>query len=140
MYQICYASESTSDDTLLDDLAAILTEARNFNSSHYITGALYFADGYFFQCIEGSRESLEFLMSKLKKDPRHKNLHIFETQVLKQRMFNDWVMKYVQRHGEIQDFMHELGYSRFAPQHLTQENVNSLVQLLGVVLQQEETV
>ena len=49
MYQFCYASKSTSPKIdLLEDLANILKEARDFNYQHQVTGVLYFADGYFF--------------------------------------------------------------------------------------------
>lgn len=49
MYQFCYASKSTSPKTdLLEDLANILKEARDFNYQHQVTGVLYFADGHFF--------------------------------------------------------------------------------------------
>ena len=38
MHQFCYASESTSEKQhLLEDLTAILSEARNFNYKHQIS-------------------------------------------------------------------------------------------------------
>ena len=55
MHKFCYASESTSEKQhLLEDLTAILSEARNFNYKHQISGVLYFAQGYFFS-ISGRR-------------------------------------------------------------------------------------
>ena len=52
MHKFCYASESTSEKQhLLEDLTAILSEARNFNYKHQISGVLYFAQGYFFQYL-----------------------------------------------------------------------------------------
>ncbi len=61
MYQLCYASCSTSDnDKLLEDLRNILKEARDFNVDHEIRGVLYFADQYFFQCLEGKKGSFRY--------------------------------------------------------------------------------
>ncbi len=55
MYQFCYASKSTSPKPdLLEDLANILKEARDFNYQHQVTGVLYFADGHFFNVSKGN--------------------------------------------------------------------------------------
>ena len=56
MRQICYASTSTSDHVqLLQDVRDILSEARDFNALHNISGVLYYADQHYFQCLEGKR-------------------------------------------------------------------------------------
>lgn len=53
MIQICYASRATSEQPeLLNDLRNILSEARDFNTQHSLTGVLYYADGYFFNVLK----------------------------------------------------------------------------------------
>lgn len=48
MFQLCYASTSTSEKSHLPlDLREVSNEARNFNYVNNIHGVLYFADGYF---------------------------------------------------------------------------------------------
>ena len=70
MIQLCYASRTTSPEyQILNDLRDILSEARNFNSKHAIHGVLYFADGYFFQCLEGDEVAVKHLFEKL--TPHH---------------------------------------------------------------------
>ena len=88
LYQVSYASCATaSQDALLNDLRNILTEARDFNVRHNLTGVLYFADGYFFQCLEGEKAVLEILIEKLEKDTRHRNFNLFEYQPIQHRYF-----------------------------------------------------
>ncbi|HAD70100.1 MAG TPA: blue light sensor protein, partial [Acinetobacter radioresistens] len=54
MIQLCYASKTTSpSDYLLMDLREILSEAQSFNALNSINGVLFYADQYFFQCLEG---------------------------------------------------------------------------------------
>ncbi len=91
MYQFCYASKSTSPKTdLLEDLANILKEARDFNYQHQVTGVLYFADGHFFQCLEGECPTLKsLLVERLNKDSRHQNIKLFETKEIEYPSFPD---------------------------------------------------
>lgn len=132
MYQICYASCSTSrKDQLLGDLRDILNEARDFNVRYYLTGVLYFADGYFFQCLEGSQQNIKFLASKLKKDPRHKGFTLFECKDIQKQNFIEWSMKYVKRNGLIQNYMREQGFELFRPKLLSHKQVDELVLLLA---------
>ena len=50
MRQICYASTSTSDHVqLLQDVRDILSEARDFNALHNISGVLYYADQHYLE-------------------------------------------------------------------------------------------
>ena len=132
IYQMCYASCATSaQDTLLDDLRNILNESRDFNVKHDLTGVLYFADGYFFQCLEGDLSTLDLLINKLKNDPRHKNFQLFNYQAIEQRNFVNWSMKYVQRNSAIQCYLREIGLETFKPKHLNSSQVGEIIHLLA---------
>lgn len=131
MYQLSYASYSISEaDKLFEDLRSILKEARDFNVIHKITGVLYFADQYFFQCLEGRKEDLEFLVEKLKKDSRHKDFTLFECKPIDKLHFKDWSMKYVKRNSLIQDYMREQGFQLFQPKQLRLHQLDKLIGLL----------
>lgn len=68
LFQFCYTSKALSDpQSLLSDLRDILNEAHHFNYLNHIYGVLYFADGYFFQCLEGDQTTIMQLFEKLKK-------------------------------------------------------------------------
>ena len=116
MLQLCYASQSTSTpDHLLQDLGNILQQARDFNVRHGISGVLYYADGYFFQCLEGEEAVLQQLLEKLRKDPRHKNVQLFLACEVEHAHFSDWSMKYVGRNSVVKAFYQQLGFAKFHP-------------------------
>lgn len=128
MHQFCYASESTSNkQSLLADLTAILSEARNFNYNHQISGVLYYANGYFFQYLEGELETLNLLLKKLHTDSRHHNIKLFAVKSLEQRLFPDWSMKYISRNHEIHQFCQSLGLDGFKPHFFEQSHVDDLI-------------
>lgn len=138
MYQFCYASETTSSKAnLLNDLTNILSEARDFNYRHGISGALYFADGHFFQCLEGEKSVLDILLAKLGKDKRHQKIRIFEMHEIQQRCFQDWDMKYISRRDSIHAFCQSLGFDSFKPQEFNQQQVNTLLEQLMVQVASE---
>lgn len=131
MYQISYASRATvQQPEILDQLRDILTVARNFNYRHSVTGVLYYADGQFFQCLEGEKKDLDVLIEKLNKDKRHQDVVFFEYKTIESRQFSDWSMKYVSRNSAIQHYLSELGYSAFDPLQLNQNQVDGMLDLL----------
>lgn len=131
MFQICYASKTTSNDLkILNDLRDILDEARHFNVKHDICGVLYFADEYFFQCLEGDQDTIEMLLDKLFKDPRHHQIKLYQHTEIKHRHFSQWSMKYVKRSSQIQQFFLDQGYEKFAPLCLSQQDLPKLLHLL----------
>ena len=129
MRQICYASTSTSDHVqLLQDVRDILSEARDFNALHNIPGVLYYADQHYFQCLEGDEAVLQLLMSKLLKDPRHKEIKVFEAKTIQGAHFKAWGMKYVQRMSSVHTKMREMGFATFEPQSMSQQQIDQLLQ------------
>lgn len=131
MQQICYVSKATSEHPqLLSDLREILSEARNFNILNDIHGVLYYADGYFFQCLEGNAEVLNQLIIKLKKDRRHQDVILFNTKNIQETSFDGWSMKFVGRNSCVQQYLLDLGYKRFEPLHFTQAQVDQLLEHL----------
>lgn len=128
MHQFCYASESTSDkQSLLKNLTMILSEARDFNYKHQISGVLYYANGYFFQYLEGELETLNLLLNKLNNDSRHDNIKLFAIKSLEQRLFPDWSMKYISRNHQIHQFCQSLGFDGFKPHFFQQNHVDDLI-------------
>ena len=131
MKQLCYASCSTSSSiTLLEDLRNILSEARDFNYRNAITGVLYYADGYFFQCLEGEDPVLELLVEKLRKDSRHREIMIYGLKTIDQTHFTEWAMKYVSRSSHALQYLHEQGQDKFRPFALNPDQVEAFVAYL----------
>jgi len=131
VFKLSYTSKTTSSkEQLLIDLRNILSEARNFNVLHDVTGVLYFADGTFFQYLEGEKDDLFILKEKLEKDLRHTELQFFEMQEIEVRKFSDWAMKYVSKQSMIQQYLLSCNVLGFHPEQLSQQQVNELVDLL----------
>lgn len=133
MHQFCYASQTTSSKAnLLDDLTTILSQARNFNHRHCITGALYFADGYFFQCLEGEKNVLNALFNKLTMDKRHHRIHVFEMREIEHRCFENWDMKYISKRDSIHALCQSFGFDAFKPHDFNQDHVDALLKQLTI--------
>ncbi|MEG0482592.1 MAG: BLUF domain-containing protein [Acinetobacter sp.] len=139
MIQLCYASRTTSPEyQILNDLRDILSEARNFNSKHAIHGVLYFADGYFFQCLEGDEVAVKHLFEKLIRDPRHQQIKLFKTNaVVEDGHFSQWSMKYVRRNSQIQQYFQNKGSGNFQPLDLKDQEIPDLLNLLYEIDQVE---
>jgi len=95
LYNAVYCSRAAPD---VDDatVALILATARRWNPVHGITGLLVFGSGIFFQWLEGPRDNVLLLMSKLKVDPRHTDMvPLSESEEVRERLFPDWDMELV---------------------------------------------
>lgn len=130
-YQICYASQTTSShEQLMVDLREILTTAMHFNYIHKIQGVLYFADNYFFQCLEGEQQQVLKLLDSIKKDPRHSHFHVLDERSAEHANFKDWSMKYVRKRSEVKSFFAELGSNTFNPYLLNPTSLERLLEIL----------
>ncbi|KGT47153.1 BLUF domain-containing protein [Acinetobacter sp. HR7] len=131
MLQLCYVSERIeTEQDLLQDLSDILATARKFNHEHQIYGVLYYAQGKFFQCLQGEPEIVEQLFQSISKDRRHHQVYRFADTTVEKPRFAEWSMKYVHKHSEIAAYFSSLGHSTFLPHELNQDDLNGLLDLL----------
>ena len=117
-------SESKHVDKRMQD---ILVQARRNNRKSKIGGALFFADGYFFQCLEGRESAVYALLEKIKQDSRHEGLKISYCKTVQRRHFRDWTMKYVPIVDEIKEMMIARGYLSFTPIKFDESDINTIV-------------
>ncbi|MFN4282152.1 MAG: BLUF domain-containing protein [Alphaproteobacteria bacterium] len=75
----------------LQDLLAI---SRRNNARAGIGGILLYWDGNFLQYIEGPREQINLLMTKLAADPLHGGIIVLQRQEIAERAFPDWTMAF----------------------------------------------
>jgi hypothetical protein len=59
-----------------------------------ISGCLLFAGGRFAQALEGDRDAVTALMTRIVHDPRHLDVTILEEGELSARRFGDWSLDY----------------------------------------------
>jgi hypothetical protein len=94
LYRLIYSSEATGEMSP-PDLEQMLQESRLRNARRYITGILVFVDGVFLQVLEGERDDVEDLMQSIRRDPRHRNLKVFNEEEIDRRAFPKWRMAYL---------------------------------------------
>ncbi|HAK33327.1 BLUF domain-containing protein [Acinetobacter radioresistens] len=139
MIQLCYASKTTSpSDYLLMDLREILSEAQSFNALNSINGVLFYADQYFFQCLEGEREQVLDLFERIKEDQRHQEIIEFGVHPISEQNFDGWAMKFVRRNSEVSEFFQKLGHLHFSPTKLNHHNLNDFLHILTKARQETQ--
>ena len=131
LLQLCYASSRVErQKDLLQDLSDILATARVFNQAKQIYGVLYYAEGMYFQCLEGEREDLESLFLRIAQDDRHHDIHRFADREIEKHRFSKWSMKYVNQHGRISKFFEQLGCDQFSPHQLDSASMDIFLDIL----------
>src|SRR5680860_280724 len=92
MYTLTYESRSTGNpsDT---DMEEMLTVARARNTLD-LTGCLIYYMGGFIQVLEGEKNNVLRVFKTIKADKRHRQVHLFSDDEIKDRNFPDWAMGY----------------------------------------------
>lgn len=72
-YAVCYVS-TASKELEKDKLPELFQSWEQANKKKDIKGLLLFAEGNFFQVLEGSKKLIIRLFSEIQKDPRHENI------------------------------------------------------------------
>jgi hypothetical protein len=93
-YRLVYSSEA-APDLAPAELEGMLAESRIRNKAHGITGVLVFVDGAFLQILEGEKNDVVDLMSRIDRDPRHRGVKVFYEQDVDERAFDSWSMAYL---------------------------------------------
>lgn len=93
IYQLIYVSSSQQ---LMDEqtLASLLTDFKQANDKHGITGMLLYKDGDIMQVIEGAKENILQLIENIKLDKRHSSMIILWQGEVPNREFGNWSMSY----------------------------------------------
>ncbi|MBA4046602.1 MAG: blue light sensor protein [Erythrobacter sp.] len=74
------------------DVFDIVQKSATRNTARGITGFLLFAEGLFFQCIEGTNAALDGLMADLAGDPRHYAITELSRKPISERAYPNWAM------------------------------------------------
>jgi Sensors of blue-light using FAD len=135
LVQMVYISRANMPVTSLNgeigpEISKILRKSRTNNRAKNIVGALYFGNGYFFQCLEGEESELMSLYEKLKQDNRHKDLKIVSLKPVSDRSFAAWEMKYLPAEQEVQKLLRSFGMSSFDPYQFDEQQTEKMLSLL----------
>lgn len=116
LHGMAYISRITSAGLLeastLNDIAEISIRNNKLNN---ITGILCYGNGYFFQFIEGSEQSLTNLKNELLCDNRHQNMNIVFFEKIESRSFPNWAMQSLVLEGWMLKNARKTGLPPFRP-------------------------
>ncbi|WP_026837742.1 BLUF domain-containing protein [Gillisia sp. JM1] len=93
-YAISYVSSVNSNLTE-DDILKVLKYTRNWNNDNGITGILLYSDGNFFQVLEGEKDLLKSLLSRIEKDERHYNVMVIFEKEVSETKFDDYQSDFI---------------------------------------------
>jgi hypothetical protein len=89
--QVVYISSATQHFSP-EALEELLAWARANNERSGITGILLHHDLTFLQVIEGTRDDVDRLMARIRRDPSHTSLRIVQDEGISERDFKSWAM------------------------------------------------
>ena len=75
-----------------DDTESILAASRRNNPPIGITGIMCYGDGIYLQAIEGGRDQVNRLFTKISHDPRHEHVELLHYEEIIERRFGGWTM------------------------------------------------
>ncbi len=75
------------------NLAELLGVSARNNERDEITGLLAFSEGMFIQALEGRKEAVDGLMTRLRADSRHRDIMVLGEDHASERAFPVWVME-----------------------------------------------
>src|SRR5665213_379543 len=93
LVRLMYASRA-ADSVNAEELAAILKKSKENNAAAGVTGVLCFcfdAD-IFLQVLEGSRNAVSALYSRIAQDRRHREVVLLNYEEIGERHFSSWSM------------------------------------------------
>lgn len=93
-HSLAYASTAV-DPLGSEELLQLLSEARERNEAHGITGVLLYEDGHFLQLLEGAEPEVEKIYDLIRNDPRHTDVRTLWVGKGAKRHFADWRMAFV---------------------------------------------
>ena len=94
LVQVIYCSEAKAN-LQAADIEQILLYAREHNAKKSITGLLTFDSKFFLQVLEGERQAVSDLITRIGKDPRHHRFCLLCANTIYKRDFASWSMAYV---------------------------------------------
>ena len=124
MIQISYISSATepmSDQALL----GLLKECRERNAGNGVTGMLLYGNGTYLQVLEGEDRTIDDLVERIRKDPRHSDMQILHRTQIDRRQYPDWSMGFKRLSGRALrnvEGLHGFGEKDFNPDNLVRND------------------
>lgn len=109
------------------EVQRILVDSRRNNTRDGISGVLHFADGRFFQYLEGPADRVDALYARICRDLRHTDVRRLTRRPLPRRRFDGLAMKFVSLERPIERVLERHGLQHFDPDRFTPALIEDLV-------------
>jgi Sensors of blue-light using FAD len=93
VFSLVYSS-TTDHDWTQEELVALLTWSRDWNTEHGVTGLLLYRDCVFMQMLEGDEDTVRSLFGRITVDRRHQDVDLMWVDQIDQRRFTSWSMAF----------------------------------------------
>ena len=100
IYHLSYVSTGC-DGLRFEHIKEILETSKQNNYNNGITGILIYCNKHFFQILEGNKEDVEEVFSKISIDPRHDNVIKLHCAYVDKRQFEQWNMGFKSYNKEL---------------------------------------
>lgn len=89
--RLIYASVSSIDGPVLDEMRRIRDQAAVHNQAHGLRVVLMHTCGWFVQWIEGPPSGIQALIERVGRDPRHRALKVVHDSMGRPRLIKPWI-------------------------------------------------
>ena len=89
-------------------LEDLLTQSRDWNTQHQLTGVLLYSEDNIMQVLEGPKDEVFYIFERISRDARHRNVTKLADGSIEQRHFSQWSMGF--KSVAPDDFNHLAGY------------------------------
>lgn len=94
MHTLTYISQyQGAKDDFANCLSDIYRASQRNNPKLMITGVLLYSNDCFLQTLEGEKDTIEQLFDKITSDPRHNQVRLLFSNVIRQRSYPSWNMQ-----------------------------------------------
>jgi hypothetical protein len=93
LYCVLYRSTAKSEFNASLDLPGLTRRAQEHNVQHHLTGMLLFSRGVFVQYLEGPRDAVLSLMTRISFDTRHSKCETLASHPIARRHYGAWSME-----------------------------------------------
>lgn len=91
LVRLLYASR-LADGAGAEVVESIVSQSRENNPAHGITGVLCYAGDVFMQVLEGGRAPVNALYNRIARDERHRQVMLLHYEEITERRFGGWTM------------------------------------------------
>ena len=134
IYRLVYASKANIDlgtTGINPEVSRILLKSKSNNAKRMIGGVLYYADGYFFQVLEGEKEKVCDLYEKISLDDRHSTVKILTEGYMSKPQFSNWSMHFVAADSSIRQLLADHAFNEFKPFDIPLVVIEKMVTVLS---------